>query len=187
MGENAIPAPQQGRLAKLTAAPLTIELDGERFELAPLTLRQWAQLKRFAQERAAEELCRGEAILSKAGASKDFLDRFRARAIMVLEHPLDAWPADDHEVRVERVLMSLRPAHPDITREKVEALLDAEVNRLKVERDLAELASMEAGLKNARRARRRARAGTATPRPSGSTSSRASATGMTGRRTKSRG
>lgn len=183
MPDTPSPAAEQGRLAKLAAAPLTLILGEERYELAPLNLRQWAQLKRFAQERAIEEFGRLERAMIKVGASAEALERFRARSLIAFEHPLETWPSDDHEVRIERVLLSLKPGHPDITREKVEQLLDAEVNRQRITQDLDELAGLEARLKNSRRARGEnpPAAPRATRKASGSTSSRPSARPTAGR------
>ena len=182
------PAAEQGRLAKLTAAALTDELSGQRFELSPICLREWAQLKRFAQGKAVEEFCRLEQAMIAAGASKDALDQLRVRALFAIDHPLETFPADLQEVKVERVYLSLRPKQPDITREKVEQLLEDEIARERVQRDLEELAATEARIKNGSRARgkrpaRRPRR--ATPKPSGSTPSSSSPNSTTGRPAKS--
>ncbi len=181
------PRAEQGRLAKLTAAPLTVELGGQRFEVAPLTLRQWAQLKRFAQEIAVAEFCRLEAKMIASGASPAMLDRFRNRALLAIDHPLESWPADDHEVSVERVILSLQAARPQTTREEVERILDEEVARTRIAASIAELAAMEARIKNGPRARSRAKAAkpTPAPKPSGSPSSKPSQNSTTGRRSKS--
>ncbi len=177
-----LPAAEQGRLAKLTAAPLTIELDGQRYEIAPLTLRQWAQLKRFAQGCAIEEISRQELAFAKAGAPEKLVERFRNRAFLAIEHPMESWPADLYEVGLERAFLSLHAVRPQTTREEVERLLDDEVNRARIAAGIAELAAMEARLKNGQRARGGAKAASRqrTPKPSGSPSSRRSPNSTTG-------
>lgn len=68
-------------LAKLTAAPIPIEVGGKQYNLAPLTLGHLGQLEQWAREQILADLPKKLNAIGKAKLDKAEAERLRAQAV----------------------------------------------------------------------------------------------------------
>lgn len=68
-------------LAKLTAAPIPIEVGGKKYNLAPLTLGQLGQLELWAREQILADLPKKLNAIGKAKLDKGEAEKLRAQAV----------------------------------------------------------------------------------------------------------
>jgi len=113
-------------LAALTAAPIVLDVDGQRYEMSPLRIKELAQLKTMIRRYIKREAQETAVMMTEAGAPPEHVKELWREVENGLKHPLqDEW-LQEPEPLLEMVLLSLRYKQPDITPEEVERLLSNE-------------------------------------------------------------
>lgn len=136
-------------LGKLTAAPITLELGGKQYELAPLRMQDHAQFKRYLKTFIAKEATEATEALKAAGAPDDEIKRLWETARWNMEHTAQFNYLEHVECIVESVWLGLRQRHPEITREQVGEMLLSEENLQKIAETEQELNAIEDETKKA--------------------------------------
>lgn len=113
-----------GDLADAAGEPVTIEVDGKVFEISPMTVGDWAEFERFAENRALEDMRRRLDFLpiEDQEARQDTLRKLTTISKKELATLASAY-MDDGEASCFRMWLMLRHKQPDITREEARHLL----------------------------------------------------------------
>jgi len=143
--ETPVIVPEDGRLAKLTGAPRLIE--GR--ELRPHSLRDLAIFKRIVREFIATEYERHRDWLTRVEAPAEALAALKAEALAAMRDPLASSFAGDDEMLCYWAWLSLKKADDAITLDAVAEWMAEPAIKARVQRAVAELNSVEAGVKNA--------------------------------------